>query len=309
MKKLLLLLALLTIFVAACEQDDEPVQTEFIGGSSGVVISFLEGSPPELVHAGGEEPFTVSVQLENEGEEAIDKEDIEIRLKGFDPSDFGTTLEELTQHPSEDIEKNELLADTGTILSSPPVVVDFDLNYESTLTGAANEFPVRAEVCYKYATRATTPLCIKEDLLDTTDTDICEVIGQKTVSNSGSPVHVETVEEVTQGREAIAFTFKIKKIDDGEVTAPGTLCSDERIDEDKVYVEVETGLSGGLSCAALGDGTSGMVKLIGDEKTIRCVQQLAEGEQSDKVKIADIRLEYDYLDYIETTLKVVQQSG
>lgn len=311
MKKtiLILLVIALAVFLVGCGPTEETTSTKFIGGTSGIVASFVEGAPPELVHTGGEEPFTVTIRLENEGEEAIIKEDMVVQLKGFDPTDFGTTKEDLFQNPPEDIMKNEITPETGNIIASSPVFVDFDLNYEKDLTGAAHDFPIQADICYKYKTYATAELCIKENILDTTDTEVCEVIGGKVVSNSGSPVHVENVEESTQGANAIAFTFLVKKIGAGELFSPGTSCLDERANEDRVYVEVETGMAGELTCSTLSDGSEGYVKLIDGQKTIRCVQTLPESEKSDKVKIANIHLSYDYQDMISTTLKVVQRTG
>ena len=51
-----------------------------MGGSDGVIINFEEAAPPEEVYDGGDFPFGVVVNLKNEGEFDVPKEDIDVVL-------------------------------------------------------------------------------------------------------------------------------------------------------------------------------------------------------------------------------------
>src|SRR3989344_7303641 len=64
----------------------------FIGGTSGLVINFEEDSPPPEV-TDQAFPFKAIVRLANEGETAVAKTDVEVKLVGFSASDFDNTAD------------------------------------------------------------------------------------------------------------------------------------------------------------------------------------------------------------------------
>jgi len=173
---------------------------------------------------------------------------------------------------------------------------------------------LRADVCYKYETKATSKICIKSDLLDTTDDSVCTVAGDKTTHNSGAPIQVIQFSQSAIANDRIAFTFKVAKKANGNVyktpTTGFNACEppagqSERSVEDKVYVEVDSGATD-LKCSALKDGsdTTGYVTLYGSDQsaTIRCTQ--TADSATDFEKIVNINLKYEYEEYISTTLIV-----
>jgi hypothetical protein len=274
----------------------------------------VTGSPPDSVRAGGDDPFSVVVNLNNMGEHEIPKDKVTVTLTGFDPYEFGTTPENLTKHPEEDITANRLDPDTKSKFPSSPVEVAFDLNYVRQLQGASNTFPVVANICYSYETLVNAQLCLKKKLTDTTNKDVCEVIGPKDSAHAGAPVFADTFAVTAAGKSSIRFTFKVKtqtKTSSGAVYKLGSSCSANRSDEDKVFVSVDTGIEG-LSCPGLSDNPSdttkaaGTIKLINGEKDLSCTQALPSAYLRDQIKVVKVELQYDYLDFVRKDIVVTQ---
>jgi hypothetical protein len=316
MKKIalvLLVLASLIVFTG-CDGGEEtrPGET-FIGGTTGLLISFLPDFPPENVLDNGQEPFTVMVKLENGGETKVLKGDVLVTLKGINPDDFNVDLDDLSKHPEEDLLANQINPDTGQVIKSNWVTVQFDdLNYNGSLAGGGHDFPLVADVCYKYATKGTAELCVKDDLRDTLDTHVCTISGDRKLQTSGAPVQIISFEEFSSGLNSIAFTFKLKDMGNGQLSKRSTTCSDLVADEDKIWVEVNTGLDGELECTGLtetsktGQTLRGYIKLAGGERDIRCTQEIKN--KADYIKIINLKLEYDYLESQSTSIRVVHNA-
>src|SRR3989338_9546291 len=102
-KKYLVAISLIGLFFFAvgCNEQttDSKDETPFVGGTAGLLIDFVEDSPPAEVTDGGNFPFDVVVKLENPGERAIAKENVKVTISGIDPSDFDKTLADLTKNP------------------------------------------------------------------------------------------------------------------------------------------------------------------------------------------------------------------
>ena len=93
MNKILILLIALSLMVVGCTgtQGTGPgadMSNPFIGGTMGLDVGFLEGSPPAIVFDNGQFPFEVEVVLENIGEWDIDSGEATITIVGVDPEDF-----------------------------------------------------------------------------------------------------------------------------------------------------------------------------------------------------------------------------
>ncbi len=306
MRKIMVLVIALAFILAACSGGGSTTGNTraFLGGTAGLIINFVEGEPPTEVTDGDAFPFTIAIQLENQGESDIAKDDVSVSFKGFDAVQFASTTAALTNiKPSEEIMAADINPDTGARIPSPPVFVTSpELNYKTFLSGN-KEFPVVADVCYKYTTQATADICIKENLQDTLDTTVCTVLGAKEIQNSGAPVQVASFEEFSAGQDAVSFTFTVKNMGNGEVYTQGSTCNDAtRADEDKVYIEVDTGLSDPLACQGLGDGTKGTIKLSTGQRIIRCTQQITD--KVDKISVVTIKLTYDYLESKATSVLV-----
>ena len=268
MRKSILLILLLLL--AACQgQDTGPADgTPFLGGSQGLVLSFLEDSPPQTVYDKGQMTFGITVKLENNGEWDVPHERIFVDILGFEPSLFGASSSSLTKSPSDDIVgrgREEFRQEVA------PSFIDFErLKYVGEIPGAELSFPVRANACYFYGTIATTKLCSRANLISPTPDGLCNVNEPKEVFNSGAPVQVTSLTQSPRAADKIGFTFKINHVGTGQIFEQEKLCDEsQRTFENRVYVEVK-GLSN-VQCTGLeGSATDrGFTVLNGGCKCIK----------------------------------------
>lgn len=304
-KKIIALILLIgVLFLAGCKKDTTggTSQTDpFIGGTNGLVISFQKDAPPSEVFDSKNFPFDVEIKLKNDGETDVKKEDVVVKISGVSPVDFGLSDADFVKSPTEDMSATKKDAQ-GTVLEGVETTVTFsNFMYQEKVAGNIN-YPIWAKVCYKYGTIAISQLCIKENLLSSDD-KICKVTEKKKAFNSGAPVSVVEFEESARGKDKLGFTFKIQHKVKGDIYKQGTKCADNRVNENKVWVNVDTGIPG-TECAGLSEGTatSGYVTLYEGEKVIRCSQPITS--TTDYVKQVRIDLTYDYLDDISTSIIV-----
>jgi hypothetical protein len=272
MRKIIVAILLL-LFVLACKpaaKKEVKLESPFIGGSQGLTADFFELRKD--VFDGGRDPFDAIVRLQNIGEAAVKKDDVTVRISGINPTEFSKTEEQLMARAPDDMIEVRI-GPTGTI-PSPPVTVEFtNLNFKGLIAGASAQFPLRADVCYLYRTRAVSKLCIRADLLNPRPGGICEIEGSKTLYSSGAPVQISNFQEQTRAKDKVGFTFEVKNAAAGSVFERNSRCDRaDRRKENRVYVIVTTGLTG-LTCTGLettGKGAEGFVTLYGGSKTITC---------------------------------------
>ncbi len=308
----LVLLVALILIAAGCTSSSKPpgsdVTTPFIGGVIGLDETFVDSAPPKEVFDGGDFPFDVEVDLKNVGEAFVSKNDVQVKISGIDPTQFGKTAADFAKNPDDDLEATKKDPD-GAIIEGTETFVTFDnLNHQGQLSGNT-PFTVHADVCYKYETIVNAKACIKQDLLDTTNKDVCIVSEEKKAYNSGAPVAVTSFKEQASGKDKVSYIFSVEHIGTGSVFKLGQHCDDSaRANEDKVKVSVDSGIQG-LSCSGLDEGTatSGYVSLHSGKRTIRCTQDLS-GDRTDFEKVVVINLDYDYQDTVAADV-LVKHSG
>lgn len=322
-KYLILALILGLLVLSGCPETDDNnnqiIDSPFIGGSEGLVFKFIENAPPEEVFD-TDNAFSVSVRLENVGEHTIpenyDRMPI-MKITGIDYADFDTTEADMTKSITEEL-LGQQLNPTGKVIQGTIMSVEFpttgeDLQYIGEVAGSA-PFTFRAELCYEYETKAQAMLCVREDLLGTHDKEgVCEPNRALQAANSGAPVHVESLEQSVQGPDKIYFDFKVRHVGAGKVFKEGLAepcSSDTRSNKNKVWVEIEDPNLGDFKCSGLSDGTdtTGYVTLsesstsVKAEGHVRCTIKL--DEPRDLEKLLKIKLKYDYFDYTDTTVEV-----
>lgn len=281
----------------------------FLGGTRGLSIQFSEGAPPEEVFDADSYPFEVEVKLLNIGETDVPKDKVELRLSGINPVDFGKQEQDFIKSGiSEDIIAT-IIDSEGNTIEPPPVFVSFnDLSYIDVLPGN-NQFPLRADVCYWYSTIAFTDGCIRADVLSRDEDAVCQVQEEKTVFNSGAPIHIVEFSEQPSGSDKIRYIFKIQHKGSGRFYLPddSTKCpvnlQTSRLKENRVHFKIESKVED-LQCSGLKDGTGkeGDVMLINGEATLHCTQQTTS--QLDFVDKIKITLTYYYKENTETFLLV-----
>ena len=302
MKKIIGMLSVicLVLFVG-CKSDDSGGKrtTTFIGGTDAIEFDFLEGAPPNEVYDGGSYPFEVSLNVENKGEYDVAKEDVNITLSGFYPPEFDNP--DTMKNPDDDLDARYIDSEGNEIPGTITYVTFSGFNFINSLS-ANNEYVIRANVCYKYGTTAQADLCVLDDLTSLED-EVCVVNEKKAVESSSAPIKVENLEETVAGTDKITFSFEIVHRENGAISRLGSNCDSEVENEDKVYVNVDTGLTG-LSCSGIeGGGTNGTTTLYGGKGLIRCTQDTS-GESGDFIKKVKIELEYDYKEHKERRVLV-----
>ncbi len=279
----------------------------FVGGTTGISAEFIDFR--KAVFDGGRDPFDVIVKLENKGEATVPTGRARVKISGINPAEFGKLEEDLTKTSTEDLLKVSK-DPQGNVLAGSQSTVEFTgLNHFSPIAGAQVSFPLRADVCYTYATEAVSKLCVRENLLAPEPGGICEITEDKPIFNSGAPVQIGSVKESARGKDKISFSFEISNAGTGQIFDRGSTCDKStRAKENMVYVEVDTGLPG-LQCTGLtttGTKAEGSTKLYEGKKTITCTQTItsrADFEQQIKLKAT-----YDYEEYKQTEI-TVKSSG
>ena len=309
MRYKLLALIVLVIFVFSCAPKEAAVPTAspFIGGTTGLVMSFQDLRPE--VFDGGADPFDVVIKLENKGEAFVARQDARVKLSGINPVEFGKREADLIITPPDDL--IEVRKDPqGTILPAIPIFAEFlSLNHLAPIVGAEARFPLRADVCYTYKTTAVSKLCVLSDILNPPLGAICEVNEAKTVFNSGSPVQISNFKESARARDKIGFTFDVLNGGVGEIFERNSRCDRvQRQRANRVFLTIETNLPG-LTCTGLETtttGAQGFTTLYSGIKTVSCTQPVTG--RADFEQMVRIEAVFD-IEESTTTEIVVKSSG
>jgi hypothetical protein len=324
--RLIVLGVILLFFLAGCDKGDDDSggapTTPFLGGTKGLEIGFVEDLPPEEVADGGTFEFQAMVSLKNSGEYEVGKENVRVDLIGILPADFSASTSDLKdRNPDDDLTPRQRDSE-GNIIEPVETFVLFpgeneNFNFIGSIAGNTL-FIFRADVCYKYQTRAVSEICVLENMIDVADDAICEPSGEKSVFSSCSPVQVTAFRQNVVGRDRIQFSFDIEHSGSGKVfeLSENADCPKEssarRTKEDRVEVTVDTGLGyGNLNCIGLsgsGDTQTGFVKLVNGKRTVTCTQTL-NADRGDFKKSIDITLEFDYLDSVDKDVLVKHLLG
>ncbi|MFT4303236.1 MAG: hypothetical protein ACMXYG_01610 [Candidatus Woesearchaeota archaeon] len=316
MKKIIIGLLLIGImFLYGCGEGGEsvgPSTTPFVGGTTALVIGFVPGAPPDRVLDNDKQEFSISLSIENMGEEDVKKGDGYIEIAGIDPREFSLTNADIRQDIPDDILGVKTYPG-GMVVRSGRILAEFPgFNYAGNLPG--NWEPrIRANVCYNYATNATVAACIKTDMLSKFDRkEICELTGSKNVFNSGGPLHVTKVTQTPLSSDRIQLQFTISHVGErnDRFFKRDTNCEDSQTnqDKDKVFFEVLTDIDGNLAeCTGFVErlsGSSGYVKLYnGVEQIVTCNFDVGD-IATDFEKLINLRLEYRYYQFIERKILI-----
>ncbi len=315
MRKLILALVFM-IMLAACEDTGSGTlltTDPYIGGKEGLQMKFIDGMPPDYIFDNKGYGFGIGVQLDNVGEANVQPENAYVEIIGINPTDYGKgSQQDLIRRMTSPLSGAKKNSD-GTISSGGREVVEFsDLNYQGDLHGNAG-IKIRAELCYNYQTYTSTKLCIKKDLLrNVGNAKICEPNGEKNPANSAGPVHITSLKESPMGTDKIQISFVVQNVKEipGLIFKKGTVCDDavNNPDMNKVWVEVTSDINGVKpECSGLQEGTGrsqGYITLYGGEpRTVTCSIDLSSVDSIFE-EILEIKLDYNYLQFIERPLEI-----
>ncbi len=313
-----ILLAVVALTLAGCQSTSKTPgsgsSTPFFGGNEGLKVSFVENAPPSEVldnPTPGDKTkamrFDIVLRAENVGEQDVAASGAKVTIGGLYPSDFdkkdselqnvvfGKTLSGIRKDPEGDKIPGSIEEKTFK-----------DLAYIRSLEGN-NRFPIQADVCYRYTTKAVGDFCMRQDVTKGTS-GVCAVKGTKQVFSSGAPVHVVSLDESVGGRTKVILRFKIKADGTGSFFIPEAIgtSNDKGCEkgnfakENFVKVTVRSGVTG-LECSGLsGSPPTGNVRLSNGEASVTCFQS---NVNVDAVQKLNIELEYNHL--ISTSISLL----
>ena len=317
----------LILLISACKQGGATTGTAprvpFIGGTAAITINFEKDSPPPEVTDDISFPFNVLVRLQNEGEFAVDKENIKLNLVGFDPSDFGRTFDDLRDVVPDDSLSKKQRDSEGNVIQGTPTIATFPKSGENFIprTFSGNtEFTFRADVCYHYETFSNTKLCVLRDMININDRSFCKPNGARTMYSSSAPVQVANFRQSVIGKDKLTFSFDIvsnTNVDifwDKQETLPSSFDSGcprdprtRRERDNSVGVELTEIPTDpvfiNLKCGGLDNSFKGVVRLINNRRTIICTVELLS-DRVDLEKVMGVNLKYNVLDLKETKVLI-----
>src|SRR3989338_286114 len=296
-------------------------KTPFLGGTQGLEIKFIDDSPPKEVTDSGTFNFQSIVSLKNKGEFDLNRDQVKIDLICFLPGDFGASQDDLTGKRQEDNPTAIKRDSEGNIIESTETFATFPstdgyFNFGRSIPGN-NIFIFRADVCYKYQTKAVSRLCVLRNLINVRKNDVCKPNEPKTVFTSGSPLKVSSFRETVSGQDKLSFSFEVTHsatgnvFKEGDSGSPAAVCPrdprEAREKENKVLVNVNTGLPN-LRCVGLSSSTSGHITLMNGKKTVTCTQELDPGRNDFETNV-EITLDYNYQDSVQQDVLVKHLIG
>jgi len=307
MKKIIFaLLLIVAMFVTACTPTEQNTGTQgFIGGSKGLDIAFYEQSPPATTPDNKQQEFDIIVDITNGGEAQVETDKVYVQLSGFLPESFGRTMADMKRSPEDMIDKNIKNPD-GSVIAPPVTSVIFPgFNYEP-IEVASREYPIRAEICYEYITKAAAELCIKENFNSNKADDICQVNADRGLSTSGAPVQITSLKQSTAGADKTRFTFTVQNMDTGSIYKSDSACEKVTSNENKVFVKIN-GLGEDVRCVGLsGVGSvadAGYVTLVpGQARDVSCTVTVVN--RNNRIQPFTIDMSYAYWKYVDTKILI-----
>jgi hypothetical protein len=325
------------LMLAGCTETPSGPKNPYIGGNEALTIEFQPQRPPDTVYSAevieGEltpgNSFSVGVSLKNLGEEAIfynDEDSYEnkypdfgrITLKGINPEYYGITQDNtIIDFEEEGISlraNKRYLEDAPTSQGGMQNVQFETMSYQYQSQGF-NDLKFTVDLCYNYKTQSTTNICVVTDSTKRSN-KICNPYETKTASNSGGPVHVNSILQAPAGRDKISMIIEIEQKNlEGVVFAPiegspgneELVCDEAETNSDKNKIFVEVYLPDGnedISCTDFKGDNSGIIMLNEGVPTIIVCDLNTLDVTQDYTTQLSVDLEYAYGQYIDTLVSL-----
>jgi len=325
---ILVLLIISVLVLSACKKSGAAAgaapRTPFIGGTAGISMNFEKDSPPPEVTDDQSFAFNAIVSLKNEGEYAVDNNDMRVNLVGFDPSDFGKDFESLRDAQPDDILDSKKRDAEGNIIEGTTTFVSFpkdDDNFIPSQFPGNTPFTFRADACYYYETQSNTKLCILKDMINIRDSSLCRPTQARVSYSSSAPVQVLNFREAVVGKDRVSFSFDVvlsgnvdifwskdeRRPSSGFDAACPRDPRSRREVENKVGIEItevpNDPVITNLKCGGLDNDWKGVITLVSGRRTITCTADLVS-DRVDLEKVAGVKLMYNVLDSKETQVLV-----
>ncbi len=315
----LVIILAMTLFLSGCGGQTASGNT-FIGGTEGLKVSFLPGSPPEKTTDGVTSGFGIVVKLENVGENSVAASDGYVQIWGLDANTYNSNIPDFKKKFSDQDgfgdEIRSARMNAGQVLTGGVGTVDFgELKYMPVTQGDLPQ-TVWANVCYKYTTKVAAQICVKNNVEQAlSGTNICEVEGEKNPQNSGAPIQVTSLKETYAGNGKIGLTLILSHEGSGDnfFKDDKLECRDveSNVDAGKVRVTFKdvqiSGKDVPVKCQGVDD--NGYVRLFKEASngkatyTLYCTVDVSGSENVVEVPIG-LELSYVYLQHITSSMTI-----
>ena len=308
-KSVLIIIILLSLFIFGCQNAQKKDKNSlgiFIGGTDGLEFSFAENKPPIKVLDNNQDPFKITLKLQNKGEFSIPENKVIASLSGINSEAF--SLSSLNTKLNINFEGKSKSGDQ--VIQSSPEELQFDESeYKYDLNA---DFPtsLRADICYLYQTRAISKVCLKKNVVERNSEDKCIINSDNVLTESSSaPVKIKDVKQRSSGSNEIKLSFTIVNEGKGDIYPP-TLFSDKctEITDEKNRLLLEITTASGkasIKCSALKDSNKGLIKLALKEKIVNCNIPTKNFQEIAFEEPVNIALNYFYKGSIEKQITVV----
>ncbi len=319
----------LVLLVSACKGKSGAAtggapKTPFLGGTAGLTMIFLKGSPPPEVTDDESFAFNAILSLKNDGEFKVDRNNVKVNLVGFDPADYGKDFNDLRDAVPDDDLLPRLKDAEGIIKEGTTTTVTFPKGGSDFIPRkfpGNTEFTFRAEACYFYKTLSTSKLCVLRDMINIRDGAVCNPNTARTTFSSSGPVQISNLRQNVIGKDKISFSFDISLNGNVDIFSSAdsinpssgfdSACPKDpkkrRQAESRVLVEIteipNDPIVTNFKCGGLDNGAKGNVILVNNRRTITCTAELV-ADRNDLEKSIGINAEYNVLDNKETKVLV-----
>ncbi|MFT4309429.1 MAG: hypothetical protein ACMXYL_03000 [Candidatus Woesearchaeota archaeon] len=216
--KAIVLLLALTVLVAGCNGTSSRDIDVFIGGSQGLLLRFMEGTPPNTVYDNRAMPFDITLSIENAGEFDIDR--VHLTLSGISTNDFegiGNVKRWVTSNNNPELGQPVLagktrIGDTQMTGGKAFIELGNEVQYTRRLAGGGEmSYTIMVDACYPYATMATSRVCYQSNYNDGNN-NVCRPETTNSMSVSGAPLQVTSYSQEAVGPRSIRvqYTFDLR---------------------------------------------------------------------------------------------------
>ncbi len=256
MKKILIGLLILSVFLLGCTQQNQSTSAHYKFTGNDVIDAQFSIDAPDSTPGiyFDDDAIPLEVELVNKGYKDIKKNDVALRLRGVvaDPQKFKATKPGVV-NPLQDL---LAISEDGSTFSS---VADVgDINSKQALVEAEYKPLVELDVCYKYDANVIT------DLFVTDNPEKMKTIKIKQGDNPPSPVQVISLKQMPAQGNKVRFDFVVKNVGVGKVVDK---CFETEEVGKKKEEWVKVSSPSGVTCKYL---TNGKVKLRNREGRVSC---------------------------------------
>lgn len=291
----ILLVLILVSGVKGCEKGGKISTGAYVGGTDGLAVSFVADEPPAKVLDNNQDPFSITLSIENNGEYDIPKGGVIASISGIPKTDF--SMASLDAKSTNVIEgKHRVGEEVVEGVTDELRFVEARYKYDLNANLLQN---MRVDVCYLYQTEGLAKLCLKKNPAVRDEEDICRVNNEAAdLESSSAPVKITNLRERSAGESEVLIMFDVENVGAGSVYPPNAFtekCSGQDKNKDRLSISVKS-VAGNIQvkCATLGEKSSGEIRLVNNKKTVSCKASTSNLQETAFESPFSIELKYFY---------------